>query len=68
MGEKVKTIARCDECEQIYSVRVHEDGTVRPIGSGGSCQCGGTEFTVLEADGLDLDEADDSAEQGESTT
>lgn len=31
MAGKKKTIARFDECGEIYSVRVHDDATVHPI-------------------------------------
>lgn len=49
-GEKQKTIARCDECGEIYSVQVHDDGTIHVIGNAGPCSCGSTDFTVLDPD------------------
>lgn len=52
MEETQKTVARCENCGNIYSVRIQEDGTVYPIGNAGSCDCGSTEFTVLDADNL----------------
>lgn len=43
-----KTIARCDECGDIYSVRVQNDGSIHVIGNAGPCSCGSTNFTVLD--------------------
>lgn len=39
-------IAQCAKCEEIYAVRVREDGTIYPIGAG-ACVCGSTEFALI---------------------
>lgn len=39
-------LAVCDECGKPQTVRIL-DGSLRSWGSGGSCPCGGTTFTML---------------------
>jgi hypothetical protein len=34
----------CTDCLKIYPVQRTEGGLLRPIGTGGTCRCGGTEF------------------------
>lgn len=51
-GKNQKTIARCNECGDIYSVTVRDDGSIHVIGNAGPCSCGSTDFTVLNPDGV----------------
>ena len=37
-------VGMCVECKEIYPVQKTERGELRPIGVGGSCKCGNTEF------------------------
>ena len=37
--EKRKAVARCENCQEIYPVRIWPDGTVHPLGSRSGCSC-----------------------------
>ena len=50
-GGDPETFGRCLDCSAIYPVQRTEEGLVRPIGTGGSCKCGGTEFELYRVDG-----------------
>lgn len=43
-----KTVGVCTHCGEFRAVRKRQDGSVYAIGSPQGCQCGGTEFTILE--------------------
>lgn len=46
-GGKPEALGRCTECGGVYPVQTKADGHLRPIGTGGSCECGNTEFELL---------------------
>ena len=41
--------ARCTECRKVYPVQRTGDDRLRPIGTGGSCDCGNAEFERVES-------------------
>ena len=47
-GGDPQGVAVCTRCESTYPVQRGSDGELRPIGTGGRCQCGSTEFTLVE--------------------
>lgn len=42
-----RAAAICEDCGSCHVVRVRPDGTIRVIGTNGSCECGGSEYRVL---------------------
>ena len=48
-GGDPEGLARCTECRRIYPVQHVEGGRFRPIGTGGTCDCGSTEFEHLDS-------------------
>ncbi|WP_254522538.1 hypothetical protein [Natrinema caseinilyticum] len=47
-GEGQRTIAKCICCGTAYAAEKWPDGTIQPIGTRDGCQCGTTEFRVVE--------------------
>ncbi|WP_254528381.1 hypothetical protein [Natrinema gelatinilyticum] len=47
-GEGQRTIAKCISCGSAYAAEKWPDGTIQPIGTRDGCQCGATEFQVVE--------------------
>lgn len=45
-GGEPQTVARCTNCGNVYPVQETSNGTLRPVGTGGACECGNTEFEV----------------------
>lgn len=49
-GGEPEGIGRCTSCGNTYAIQ-DENGTARPIGTDGTCDCGNDEFeTVVETD------------------
>ncbi len=47
-GEKDRAAVVCQDCDNIYVVRITEDETIEPIGIPDDCQeCGGSNFKIL---------------------
>ncbi|AGB38129.1 hypothetical protein [Natronococcus occultus] len=42
-----RELAECTECGAVYAARQWPDGRIKTIGSE-SCQCGSTEFSLVE--------------------
>ncbi|QSW99205.1 hypothetical protein [Haloterrigena alkaliphila] len=42
-----RSVAICRQCQSALAVRILSDGSIRPIGTGTTCSCGGESFTVL---------------------
>ncbi|WP_436923002.1 hypothetical protein [Halosimplex amylolyticum] len=40
-------VGECTECGQVYSLQTGADGSVVPLGTDGTCQCGNDEFEPL---------------------
>ena len=45
-----RTVAICQDCGSALAVRVLPDGSIRPIGTGTTCSCGGETFEVADDD------------------
>jgi hypothetical protein len=43
-GGDPHTFGRCVECGAVYPVQRVEGGGFRPVGTEGTCECGGGEF------------------------
>lgn len=43
-GESPDTFGKCTECGRIYTAQKSKNGTLQPVGTDGSCECGNTEF------------------------
>ena len=43
-GGDPQTIGYCTECRTIYPVQTTPDGSLRPVGTDGTCTCGNDEF------------------------
>lgn len=48
--EARRAAAICEHCGSCHVVRIKADGTVRVIGTNGSCECGGSDYRILGAD------------------
>lgn len=46
-AEDDRAAARCEECGNIYTVTVHSEGDIVPIGVPNCRGCGGSEFTIF---------------------
>ncbi|ELY57521.1 hypothetical protein [Natronolimnohabitans innermongolicus] len=42
-----RSLAICRECQSALAVRILADGSIRPIGTGTTCSCGGDAFDVV---------------------
>ncbi|SEH14898.1 hypothetical protein SAMN04487967_1822 [Natronorubrum sediminis] len=42
-----RSIAICRRCNGAIAVRIVSDGSIRPIGTGTHCSCGGDSFDVI---------------------
>lgn len=47
-GERERTVALCQSCGSAYAAQIWTDGTIQPIGTRIGCDCGSTEFEVVE--------------------
>lgn len=47
IGGEPDIFGRCSECGEIYPVQQQEDGSIRPVGTDGTCRCGGDDFVIL---------------------
>ncbi|TYL38381.1 hypothetical protein CV102_11240 [Natronococcus pandeyae] len=47
-GESERTLAECLACGSAYAATRWTDGTIQPIGTKNGCQCGSTEFRIVE--------------------
>ncbi|SFC56563.1 hypothetical protein SAMN05444422_110140 [Halobiforma haloterrestris] len=47
-GESERTIAKCLDCGAAYAAKEWPDGTIQPIGIRNGCQCGSSEFEIVE--------------------
>lgn len=46
-GDTRRAAAICEHCGSCHVVRIEPDGTVRVIGTNGSCGCGESDYRVL---------------------
>jgi hypothetical protein len=46
-GGDPEMLGSCRECGSVYPVQGSVDGDLRPIGTGGSCDCGNADFELL---------------------
>lgn len=63
-----RSIAICRQCQSALAVRILADGSIRPIGTGTQCSCGGESFEVVgdrESNTGDGDEITDSSRDGD---
>ena len=42
-----RSVAICRQCGSALAVRILPDGSIRPIGTGTTCSCGGESFDVI---------------------
>nr|WP_254532758.1 hypothetical protein [Natrinema gelatinilyticum] len=47
-GDGERAIAECLNCGNAYAAKEWPDGTIQPIGTRNGCQCGSTEFQIVE--------------------
>jgi|GEM_PF-6060413 len=67
-GERERAAAVCEHCGSCHVVRVRADGSVRVIGTNGTCECGGNDYRVLGAPRKRRDPAaDGDGPAGEAT-
>lgn len=45
--EGQRSVAICRQCQSALAVRILADGSIRPIGTGTQCSCGGESFEVV---------------------
>lgn len=57
-----RSVAICRQCESALAVRILADGSIRPIGTGTTCSCGGDAFDVIDAQGSNDDVDEDGLE------
>lgn len=43
-GGEPEGFARCMDCRRVYPIQRTKDDQLRPIGTGGTCLCGSTDF------------------------
>jgi len=43
-GGDPQTLGQCRECGSVYPVQTTSSGSLRPIGTGGGCECGNDSF------------------------
>lgn len=60
-----RLMVECDDCGTAYAAVETDDGRTLPIGSKGSCDCGGTDFSRLSSDEL-LSDADSDEAAGDT--
>ena len=61
--EGQRSVAVCRQCSSALAVRVLADGSIRPIGTGDTCSCGGDSFEVVgDLETTDDDIADEDRE------
>lgn len=46
-AEGRRSIGICRRCQSALAVRILADGSIRPIGTGTQCSCGGESFAVV---------------------
>lgn len=67
--EGERSVAICRQCQSALAVRVLTDGSIRPIGTGTQCSCGGESFTVVgdpeTSTGADSESVADDADDGD---
>jgi hypothetical protein len=49
-GGDPEGLARCTQCRKIYPIQRSGEGDLRPIGTGGACDCGNATFEPVESD------------------
>jgi len=42
-----RSVAICRQCSSALAVRILANGSIRPIGTGNACSCGGESFEVM---------------------
>lgn len=46
-GGNPEALAKCSDCGEVYPVRWSEEKELQVVGTGGTCQCGSTEFEAI---------------------
>lgn len=65
--EGERAVAICRQCGSALAVRIPADGSIRPIGTGSTCSCGGASFELVGDDetntgGDEIADGDDERE------
>lgn len=59
-GDNQRAAAICEQCGSGHVVRVRPDGSVRVIGTSGTCACGGSDYHILGSAGHNQRDATDT--------
>ncbi|QRV14712.1 hypothetical protein [Haloterrigena salifodinae] len=58
-----RSVAICQQCGTALAVRIQADGSIRPIGTGTACSCGGESFDVIGDRPSETADSDAAAEE-----